>query len=138
MATTRSLTIAALHGNFYLSFRDVANQSCEFSCVCGGQILVDRSRTGRTYKVSTNTDHIRVIVKMVGPTDLPNLFVWTRSDNYGWWHMDGYAQRDFPGGGDIGMTADQYEAWVNGLKVDSKSLEDLPKESPSPQEVSRW
>ena len=138
MATTRNLTIAALRGNFYLSFRDVANQSLDFSSICSGLITVDRSRTGRTYKVSTSVDHIRVFAKIVGPDDLPNLFLWSRADNYGWWHMDGYQQTDYAAGGDPGLTADQFEAWVNGRAVPGRPVDTLPPEVPVGADVNKW
>src|SRR5687768_6371431 len=95
MATTRKLTIAAMHGTVWVRFRDVANNNASFESICGGKITVDRSRNGTTYTVNSDTDHIRVFTTLVGPSDLPNLFYWDGGDAYGWWEVEGYERKEF-------------------------------------------
>jgi len=98
MAVTRRLTIAGMKGAFALRFRDVANHDAHFQAICGGSITVNRSPNGTTYVVSSDTDHFRVFATIVTPNDLPNLFYWDDCTAYGWWHLEGYQQKDFERG----------------------------------------
>jgi hypothetical protein len=95
MATTRKLTIAALRGTVWVRFQDITNNDMKFESICGGKISVERSASGTTYTVSSDIDHIRVFIDLVGPSDLPNLFYWDGGDTYGWWELEGYKRAEF-------------------------------------------
>ncbi len=95
MARVRRLTIASMAGTVWLRFRDIANNDMQFSAIAGGHLHVHRDNSGTTYTVATNTDHIRVFVDIVGPSDMPNVFYWDGGDTYGWWELEGYERKEF-------------------------------------------
>lgn len=124
MAVVRKLTIAGMAGTFKLRLRDVANQDPQFHSISGGKITVSRSANGTTYIVTSDTDHFRVFVDIVTPSDMPTLWSWDDCTAYGWWVLEGYQQRDFVAGN-----------WPGDLAADVYSRsEDLGK----PRETAGW
>lgn len=120
MAVTRKLTIAGMAGTFKLRLRDVANQDPQFHSICGGSITVSRSPNGTTYIVTSDSDHFRVFVDIVTPSDLPTLFYWDDCTAYGWWVLDGYEQKDFVAG--------NWPASVTALEASRSNDLGMPKE----------
>jgi hypothetical protein len=99
MAVDRKLTIASMKGRCWLQFvSEIGNLDAWFSSSCGGGITVSRSVDGRVYVVDCDVDHIRVVVTLRGPDDLPAIYWRGGTSSYGWWVVDGYQQMDFPPG----------------------------------------
>jgi hypothetical protein len=90
MATVRTLTIASMAAPGWVRINEVANTDIQFSAICGGSLKVTRSSDGKRYSWETDTDHIRIFIKMSGPTDLP--FITHTSDGAGWFMLDGFPQ----------------------------------------------
>lgn len=90
MGKTRILTIASMAAPGWVKINQIANLDMQFQSICGGSIKVTRSSDGHVYSWETNTDHIRIFVKMEGPTDLP--FINYSSSGAGWFHLEGFNQ----------------------------------------------
>jgi hypothetical protein len=74
----------------WVRINEVANTDGQASIICGGKITVDRSSNGKVYSWDTNTNHIRIFVKMSGPTDLA--FITYASSGAGWFQLDDFGQ----------------------------------------------
>jgi len=90
MAKTRTLTIASMATSGWVRINEVANTDGQASIICGGNITVNRSTNGKVYSWDTNTDHIRIFVKMSGPTDLA--FITYASSGSGWFQLEDFGQ----------------------------------------------
>ena len=91
MAKTRTLTIASMAnvpGSVYIE--DATNIDMMFSAISHSSIKVERSSDGRTYTWESNTDHIRIFIKMDGPSDLP--VIHTRGTGAGWFQLEDFPQ----------------------------------------------
>ncbi|QDT57315.1 hypothetical protein Pan44_53830 [Caulifigura coniformis] len=97
MAVARGLTIAGMEGYFVLRFRTerIANVDEMFRCLCGERIEVLRYRDGRTYRISSSSDHFRVWIRLQTPDRLESIVVEDSSSAYGWWQIDGLSRVEF-------------------------------------------
>lgn len=90
MSKVRTLTIASMAAPGWVRINEVANTNMIAEIICGGKITVERSTNGKVYSWDTNTDHIRIFVKMSGPTDLP--FITYASSGAGWFQLEDFGQ----------------------------------------------
>lgn len=90
MAKTRQLTIASMAAPGWVRINEVSNLDMHFTALCGGRIQVKRSSDGKVFSWDTDTNHIRIYIKMEGPTDLP--FITYASSGAGWFDLDGFGQ----------------------------------------------
>jgi hypothetical protein len=93
MAQIRELVIASMAAPGWLRINEVSNLDMHFTALCGGMVKVTRSKDGKTFRWETNTDHIRLFIKMDGPSDLP--FITHLSQGVGWFKLDGFEQIRF-------------------------------------------
>ena len=90
MSKSRTLTIASMAAPGWVRINEVANTDGHAKIICGSSITVNRSTNGKVYSWDTNTNHIRIYVEMLGPTDLP--FITYSSRGAGWFVLEDFPQ----------------------------------------------